>query len=158
MAESLKTASPSQRRFEAVRDNRLRALRHPRPHTVGYVGVCDQEQGGIKCVGLGGVVAHEVLDHRLAHLPVSHCLTPRARHRVRERERWNERDLDGERERARERERERQRVCPSQLKSSIIVSRTCRFRSGIVFKAHRLCVSLNSRLESNKEEEEEVTV
>ena len=26
-----------------------------------------------------------------------------------------------------------------------------RFRSGLVFKAHRLCVSLNSRLESNKE-------
>ena len=29
-----------------------------------------------------------------------------------------------------------------------------RFRGGRVFKAHRLCVSLNSRLESNKEEEE----
>ena len=29
-----------------------------------------------------------------------------------------------------------------------------RFRGGPVFKAHRLCVSLNSRLESNKEEEE----
>ena len=28
-----------------------------------------------------------------------------------------------------------------------------RFRGGLVFKAHRLCVSLNSRLESNKEEE-----
>jgi len=27
------------------------------------------------------------------------------------------------------------------------------FRSGLVFEAHRLCVSLNSRLESNKEEE-----
>ena len=27
-----------------------------------------------------------------------------------------------------------------------------RFRGGLVFKAHRLCVSLNSRLESNKEE------
>jgi len=25
------------------------------------------------------------------------------------------------------------------------------FRGGLVFKAHRLCVSLNSRLESNKE-------
>jgi len=32
-----------------------------------------------------------------------------------------------------------------------------RFRGGLVFKAHRLCVSLNSRLESNKEEEEEGT-
>jgi len=31
------------------------------------------------------------------------------------------------------------------------------FRGGLVFKAHRLCVSLNSRLESNKEEEEVVT-
>ena len=30
-----------------------------------------------------------------------------------------------------------------------------RFRGGLVFKAHRLCVSLNSRLESNKEEEKE---
>jgi len=30
-----------------------------------------------------------------------------------------------------------------------------RFRGGVVFKAHRLCVSLNSRLESNNEEEEE---
>ena len=29
-----------------------------------------------------------------------------------------------------------------------------RFRGGLVLKAHRLCVSLNSRLESNKEEEE----
>ena len=27
------------------------------------------------------------------------------------------------------------------------------FRGGLVFKAHRLCVSLNSRLEGNKEEE-----
>ena len=32
-----------------------------------------------------------------------------------------------------------------------------RFRGGLVFKAHRLCVSLNSRLESNKEEEETCT-
>ena len=31
-----------------------------------------------------------------------------------------------------------------------------RFRGGLVFKAHRLCVSLNSRLESNKEEEDPV--
>jgi len=29
-----------------------------------------------------------------------------------------------------------------------------RFIGGLVFKAHRLCVSLISRLESNKEEEE----
>ena len=28
-----------------------------------------------------------------------------------------------------------------------------RFRGGLVFKAHRLCVSLNSRLENEKEEE-----
>ena len=28
-----------------------------------------------------------------------------------------------------------------------------RFRGGLVFKAHRLCVSLNARLESSKEEE-----
>jgi len=30
-----------------------------------------------------------------------------------------------------------------------------RFRGGLVCKVHRLCISLNSRLESNKEEEEE---
>ena len=30
-----------------------------------------------------------------------------------------------------------------------------RFRSGLVFKAHRLCLSLNSRLESHKQEKEE---
>ena len=29
-----------------------------------------------------------------------------------------------------------------------------RFRGGLVFKAHRLCASLNSRLESNNKEEE----
>ena len=29
-----------------------------------------------------------------------------------------------------------------------------RFRGGLVFKTHRPCVSLNSRLESNNEEEE----
>jgi len=33
-----------------------------------------------------------------------------------------------------------------------------RFRGGLVFKAHRLCVSLNSRLESNKEEENAIPV
>jgi len=32
--------------------------------------------------------------------------------------------------------------------------RVQRFRGGLVFKAHRLCVSLNSMLESNKEEKE----
>ena len=30
-----------------------------------------------------------------------------------------------------------------------------RFRGGLVFKAHRLCVSLNSRLQGNQEEEED---
>ena len=29
-----------------------------------------------------------------------------------------------------------------------------RFRGGLVFKAHRLCVSLNSRLDSNKEDKQ----
>ena len=33
-----------------------------------------------------------------------------------------------------------------------------RFRDGLVLKAHRLRVSLNSRLESNKEEEYQVEV
>jgi len=31
------------------------------------------------------------------------------------------------------------------------------FREGLVFKAHSLCVSLNSRLESNKERERETS-
>ena len=31
-----------------------------------------------------------------------------------------------------------------------------RFRGGLVFKAHRLCVSLSSRLESNKEKKGDV--
>jgi hypothetical protein len=30
------------------------------------------------------------------------------------------------------------------------------FRGGLIFKAHGLCVSLNSRLESNKEEKKDV--
>ena len=30
---------------ERYRDNRLRALRATRPHTVGYIGGCDQEKG-----------------------------------------------------------------------------------------------------------------
>ena len=33
-----------------------------------------------------------------------------------------------------------------------------RFRGGLAFKAHRICVLPNSRLESNKEEEEEFSV
>ena len=33
-----------------------------------------------------------------------------------------------------------------------------RFRGGLVFKAHRLCVSLNSRLESNTEEEKNLAL
>ena len=33
-----------------------------------------------------------------------------------------------------------------------------RFRGWLVLKAHRLCLSLNSRLDSNKEEEEEEVV
>ena len=32
------------------------------------------------------------------------------------------------------------------------------FRGGLVFKAHRLCVPLSSRLESNKEEEADLVV
>ena len=40
------------------RDNRLRALRAARPHAVGYVGVCGQEKGVIKCP-LQGYLAHK---------------------------------------------------------------------------------------------------
>ena len=35
------------------------------------------------------------------------------------------------------------------------IEKSLRFRGGLVFKADRLCVSLNSRLESNKERERE---
>ena len=35
------------------RGNRLRALRPPRPHTLGYIGGCDQEEGVIKSPCLG---------------------------------------------------------------------------------------------------------
>jgi len=45
-------------------------------------------------------------------------------------------------------------VVPSSLDSGeqLLHSNVQQFRGGLVFKAHRLCVSLNSRLESNKEE------
>jgi hypothetical protein len=33
---------------EREKDNRLRALRAARAHTVGFIGGCDQEQGKIK--------------------------------------------------------------------------------------------------------------
>ena len=42
---------------------------------------------------------------------------------------------------------------PAQL--ALLRRNVKRFRGGLVFKAHRLCVSLNSRLKSNKDEEEE---
>ena len=38
-----------ERQKERERENRLQALRPARPHTVGYIGVCDQEQGVIEC-------------------------------------------------------------------------------------------------------------
>ena len=70
-----------------------------------------------------------------------------------------------------ERERERERVCVCVRERETVVAvvhlppRSLFDRSGkahqhrnvqrfLVFKAHRLCVSLNSRLESNKEEKE----
>ena len=41
--------------------------------------------------------------------------------------------------------------------SPAVYSTQCvqRFRGGLVCKAHRLCVSINSRLESNKDEKKE---
>ena len=41
---------------EGERDNRLRALRAARPHTVGYIEGGDQEQGEIECATPGRVV------------------------------------------------------------------------------------------------------
>ena len=43
---------------------------------------------------------------------------------------------------------------PLEEDSQVLHINVQRFRGGLVFKAHRLCVSLNSRLESNKEEEQ----
>jgi len=40
------------------------------------------------------------------------------------------------------------------IQEQLLYRNVQRFRGGLVFEAHRLCVSLNSRLESNKEEEE----
>ena len=47
-------------------------------------------------------------------------------------------------------------VTPSRTaqRSQLLHTNVQRFRGGLVFKAHRLCVSLNCRLESNREEEE----
>jgi len=39
------------------------------------------------------------------------------------------------------------------LGTQLLYRNVQRLRGGLVFKAHRLCLSLNSRLESNKEEE-----
>ena len=43
------------------------------------------------------------------------------------------------------------------LTEQLLHSNVQRFRGGLVFKAHKLCVSLNSRLECNTEEEERLT-
>jgi len=51
-------------RGERYIDNRLRALRPPRPHTLGYVGGCDEEQGVIKC--LAGLAADDDFDGYLS--------------------------------------------------------------------------------------------
>ena len=45
-------------------------------------------------------------------------------------------------------------VAGHNLREQLLHRNVQRSRGGLVFKAHRLCVSLNSRLESNKEEEE----
>jgi len=41
----------------------------------------------------------------------------------------------------------------SGIREQLLHRNVQRFRGGLVIKAHRLCASLNSRLESNKEEE-----
>ena len=55
-------------------------------------------------------------------------------------------------EKIRERETYRE-VTGRGEKQQLLYRNVQRFRGGLVFEAHRLCVSLNSRLESNKEEE-----
>jgi len=44
--------------------------------------------------------------------------------------------------------------CRFSIEEQLLYRNVQRFRGGLVSKAHRLCVSLNSRLESNKEEED----
>ena len=46
-----------------------------------------------------------------------------------------------------------QTLIPQPTPEQLLHKHVQRFRGGLVSKAHRLCVSLNSRLESNKEEE-----
>jgi len=51
--------------------------------------------------------------------------------------------------------RERESVCECVSETRQLLHRNVqRFRGGLVVKAHRLCVSLTSKLESNNEEEE----
>jgi len=45
-------------------------------------------------------------------------------------------------------------IVPGRHRTRVMSGNVQRFRGGLVFKAHRLRASLNSRLESNKEEEE----
>ena len=46
-------------------------------------------------------------------------------------------------------------MCSALRGEQVLHRNVQRFRGGLVFKAHRLCVSLNSRLKSSKEEEKE---
>ena len=52
------------------RDNRLRALCPPYPHTLGYIGGCDQEQGEIECleVGAGDLIASGLIKSKSSQL------------------------------------------------------------------------------------------
>ena len=43
-------------------------------------------------------------------------------------------------------------ICPPHTPRSLLHRNVQRFRGGLAFKAHRRCASLNSGLESNKEE------
>ena len=54
-------------------------------------------------------------------------------------------------------ERKYQNLCSTDVLDARLAHHL-RFRGGLVFKAHRLCVALNSRLQSNEEEEKGVCV
>ena len=63
---------------------------------------------------------------------------------------WLEATADGQQKRREAGPRNEQEEYLAAMERSPHVKR---FRGGLAFKAHRLCVSLNFRLESNKEEE-----
>ena len=68
LAVRLRVAGMHDERERYIYD-RLRALRHTRPHTVGYIGGCDQEEGMLErpCARHG---RSQLVQHLRRHLPI----------------------------------------------------------------------------------------